>query len=190
MRVAVVTDIEAPRPMVWDYLMQARSWREFMDGVTRWEVQGERSGGPGTRFAMRIQVGFIELGGIVEITEFDPPCDVAWAGVTGVDQRGRWRLRELGEGRTRVELRVVYHAPGGLAAILADRVALPIVRRHLERSLAGLKRRVEALPATPPGAVGTVAMPGGSNARIPGPPPRTHEVPRAPERAPGVGSRT
>jgi uncharacterized membrane protein len=145
-RIAVTTEIEAPRRVVWDALTDAHAWREFMEGLTRWDVQGERHGGVGTRFAMRIQVGFIELGGIIEVTEYDPPGDMAWAGVTGIDQRGRWRLREVGAGRTHVELRVTYHAPGGLAALLADRVALPIVRGHLERSLEKLKRRVEALP--------------------------------------------
>jgi uncharacterized membrane protein len=148
MRIVVATEIEAPRRVVWDYLMSHDNWREFMEGLTRWEIQDAKHNGVGARFAMRIQVGFIELGGMVEVTEFDPPCDMAWTGVTGVDQRGRWRLRELHDGRTHVELRVSYHAPGGLAAFLADRVALPSVRGHLERSVMQLKHLVEALPKT------------------------------------------
>ncbi len=150
MRIVVATEIEAPRRVVWDYLMGAQSWHEFMDGLTRWEALGRRHRGVGVRFAMRMKVGFIELGGTVEITEFDPPCDMAWTAVTGVDQRGRWRLRELSRERTHVELRVTYHAPGGFAALLADRLALPTVRLHLKRSLDELKRHVEALPEVQP----------------------------------------
>ncbi len=146
MRIRVATEIEAPRQLVWDYLMNGQSWHEFMEGLTRWEAQGKGHRGLGARFAMRMQVGFIELGGTVEITEFDPPCDMAWTAVTGVDQRGRWRLRELDGSRTQVELRVTYHAPGGLVALLADRLALPMVRGHLKRSVEELKRHVEALP--------------------------------------------
>jgi uncharacterized membrane protein len=146
MRILVATEIEASRRVVWDYLMRAQSWHDFMDGLTCWEAQGKSHRGVGARFAMRMQVGFIELGGTVEITEFDPPCDMAWTAVTGVDQRGRWRLRELDGERTHVELRVTYHAPGGLVALLADRLALPTVRGHLQRSLEKLKRQVEALP--------------------------------------------
>ena len=125
-----------------------------MDGLTRWEVQADAPRRAGARFAMRMQVGFVELGGTVEIVEFDPPCDMAWTGVTGVDQRGRWRLRELHGGRTHVELRVTYHAPGGLVAFLADRVALPTVRGHLERSVENLKHHVEALQQTRRTSVG------------------------------------
>ena len=32
--------------------------------------------------------------------------DLAWTSVTGIDQRGRWRLRETDDGRTRVTLRL------------------------------------------------------------------------------------
>jgi uncharacterized membrane protein len=145
MRIVVTTEIEAPRRVVWDYLMSPDGWREFMDGLTSWEVQDAKRRGVGTRFAMRMRIDFIELGGTVEVTEFDPPCDMAWVGVTGVDQRGRWRLREQSHGRTCVELRVTYHAPGGLVAFLADRIARPTVRGHLERSAEQLKRGVEAL---------------------------------------------
>jgi uncharacterized membrane protein len=144
MRIRVAIEIGAPRPVVWDYLMSAHGWRQFMDGLTRWEPERLKRGGVGSRFAMHMRVGFVELGGTVEITEFDRPCDMAWNSVTGVDQRGRWRLRERGGDRTQVELRLTYHAPGGLAAVLADRAALPAVRRHLARSLQELKRRVEA----------------------------------------------
>jgi uncharacterized membrane protein len=159
MRIRVATEIDAPRALVWDYLMSAGGWRQFMDGLTRWEAEQGTRGGVGARFAMRMRVGFIELGGIVETTEFDRPCDMAWTSVTGVDQRGRWRLRELGGGRTQVELRVTYHAPGGLVSLLADRVAYPTVRGHLERSLRELKRHVEARPRTRSGGRTSARLP-------------------------------
>ena len=37
--------------------------------------------------------------------EWDEPNDLAWSSVTGIDQRGRFRLRPVGSGSTRVELR-------------------------------------------------------------------------------------
>jgi uncharacterized membrane protein len=93
MRVVVCGDIEAPRQMVWDYIVD--------------------------------------------------PCDLAWTSITGVDHRGRWRLRRRNEGVTNLELGVAYHVRGGIVAHLADRVASPIVEGHLRRSLKELKVRVE-----------------------------------------------
>ena len=52
--------------------------------------------------------------------------DMAWSSVTGVDQRGRWRLRELDDGRTRVELRYAYGVAGaGIPGWIAELVAAP-----------------------------------------------------------------
>jgi uncharacterized membrane protein len=144
MRIAVHTEIAAPREQVWDYIIDPDHFLEFMDGMTRWEVESTKRTGVGARFAMRMRVGSMELGGVVEIVEFDPPCDMAWTSVTGVDHRGRWRLRPGSDGRTHVELRVTYHAPSGFfVGPIADLVAWPIVRGHLQRSLQELARRVE-----------------------------------------------
>jgi uncharacterized membrane protein len=143
MRVAVETDVAVPRQAVWDYLADADQRFDFIVGLTRWQRDGKKRGGLGARHRMELQVGSVELGGIVEIVDFDPPHDLAWSAVTGVEQRGRWRLRPRPGGGTRVELRVTYHAPGGLMGALADVVASPIVTRHLQRSLDELKRRLE-----------------------------------------------
>ena len=69
---------------------------------------------------------------------------MAWSSVTGVDQRGRWRLRKAGDGRTRVEFRFAYGVAGaGIPGYISERVAAPAVRGHLRRSLQQLKREVE-----------------------------------------------
>lgn len=147
MRVAVHTEIAAPRQRVWDYIVDPDRYLEFMEGMTRWEVEGRKRTGLGARFSMRMQVGSVELGGLIEVVEFDPPCDMAWTGVTGVDHRGRWRLRRGNGDCTSVQLRVTYYAPGGILGSIADLVAWPIVRGHLQRSLEELKHRVETLPS-------------------------------------------
>jgi uncharacterized membrane protein len=93
---------------------------------------------------MLLRVGSAEIGGLIEIVEWDEPCDLAWTSVTGIDQRGRWRLRELPGERTRVELRLAYGVAGaGPAGWIAERIAAPVVTAHLRRSLHQLKRLVE-----------------------------------------------
>ena len=93
---------------------------------------------------MLFRVGSAEVGGLIEIVEFHAPHDMAWTSVTGLDQRGRWRLRTAGDGRTRVELRLAYGVAGaGLTGWMAERIAGPVVSGHLRRSLQQLKRLVE-----------------------------------------------
>jgi carbon monoxide dehydrogenase subunit G len=136
--------ISAPPQMVWDRVTDPTTALHYMSGVTRWEIEGERATGLGARYRMLIRVGAAEIGGLIEVVEFDAPCDMAWSSVTGVDQRGRWRLREDRDGRTRAELRFAYGvAGGGLAGMISERIAAPILSGHLRRTLQQLKRQVE-----------------------------------------------
>jgi uncharacterized membrane protein len=115
-----------------------------MAGITRWEVAGELATGLGARYRTLMRVGSAEVGGLVEIVEWDEACDLAWASVTGVDQRGRWRLRARPDDHTQVELRLAYGVAGsGILGWVAEQVAAPTVRGHLRRSLQQLKRQVE-----------------------------------------------
>ena len=136
--------ISAPPKLIWDYVTDPDTALHYMSGDTRWEVQGEQRTGCGARYRMLIRVGSAELGGLVEVVEFDEPRDMAWSSVTGVDQRGRWRLRDAGNGRTRVELRFAYGVAGaGITGYLSELVAAPGLSSHLRRTLQQLKRQVE-----------------------------------------------
>lgn len=144
MRIAVATDVAAPREAVWEVVTDPERSLHVLHGVTRWEVVGDRPSGLGARYRTLMRVGSAEVGGLVEVVEWHEPGDVAWHSVTGVDQRGRWRLRPHGPARTRVELRFSYGIQGaGVFGWLAEHVAAPTVRRNLRRSLAQLKREVE-----------------------------------------------
>jgi uncharacterized membrane protein len=136
--------IDAPRELVWDYVTEPANYPVFMEGLTRWEVQGDRHKGLGARYRMLIRVGAAEVGGLIEIVEWQPEGDMAWSSITGVDQRGRWRLREFSDGRTRVTFRFSYGvAGGGIAGLVAERVASISLRRRFQQSLLNIKREVE-----------------------------------------------
>jgi uncharacterized membrane protein len=151
MRVGAEIDVNAPAEAVWAFVDDPSRYLHFMSGITRWEVVGDQASGIGARYRMLMHVGSAEVGGLVEVVEHDPARDMAWVSVVGVDQRGRWRLREKthetgtgGTPVTRVELRLSYDVAGsGIFGWLADHVAAPTVRGHLRRSLQQLKRQVE-----------------------------------------------
>jgi uncharacterized membrane protein len=81
---------------------------------------------------------------VVEVVEFEEPGDMAWTSVLGVDQRGRWRLREHGPNRTSVMFRLSYHAPGGLLGWISDQLSAPMVRGNIHHALQNLKRQIES----------------------------------------------
>jgi uncharacterized membrane protein len=144
MRVGAQIEVAAPAETIWEFVTDPSRYLHFMAGVTRWEVVGERVSGLGARYRTLMRVGSAEIGGLVEVVECDANRDLAWSSVTGIDQRGRWRLRERRDGRTSVELRLAYGVAGsGILGWVAEHVGAPTVRGHLRRSLQQLKRQVE-----------------------------------------------
>jgi uncharacterized membrane protein len=144
MRVSAQTHVAAPIEKVWSVVSDPARALNFLSGITRWEIAGQQSTGLGARYRMLFRIGSAEVGGLIEVVEWDAPSELAWTSVTGIDQRGRYRLREARGGFTRVELRLAYGVAGsGLWGLLAERIAAPTVRGHLQRSLQQLKRLVE-----------------------------------------------
>jgi uncharacterized membrane protein len=144
MRVSSRVQVAAPPETVWAIISDPEHMLSFMSGITRWEVEGDKPTGLGARYRMLFRVGSAEIGGLIEVVEYAKPRDMAWTSVTGIDQRGRWRVRATANGRTRVELRLAYGVAGaGLTGWLAEHAGAPIVRGHLRRSLQQLKRLVE-----------------------------------------------
>jgi uncharacterized membrane protein len=144
LRVKASAIVSAPMESVWTVVSDPERALSFMSGVTRWEVVSDEPSGLGARYRMLLRVGSAEVGGLIEIVEWDEPCDLAWNSITGVDQRGRWRLRPAPGGRTQVEIRLAYGVAGsGLGGWVAERVAAPIVSDHLQTTVRQLARMVE-----------------------------------------------
>ena len=82
MRCSASTTVSAPIETVWGVVSDPEQTLSFMSGITRWEVESEEPTGLGARYRMLMRVGSAEVGGLVEVVEWDPPGDLAWTSVT------------------------------------------------------------------------------------------------------------
>ena len=108
MRIEKQITVEAPPEKVWEWIGHPQDYPRWLAGMTRFDPESEpesESDGDevrvGSRYAMRMHVGSADVGGLIEVVECDPCKELAWTSITGIDQRGRWRLREV-ESETRV----------------------------------------------------------------------------------------
>jgi carbon monoxide dehydrogenase subunit G len=145
MRVDESIRIAAPREEVWRYVSDPERYSEFMVGSSWSPVPGEPASGLRARSQIEIRVRSIDLGGVVEVVEWDPPHELAWTNITGIDQRGRWILRECGA-ETETTLRVSYQVPGGFLALVASQLGRPLIQRDVRRSLEALTEAVQRGP--------------------------------------------
>jgi len=144
MRVQRRIVVNADRDTVWKVLSEPDRYPSFLPHLERWETLTEGPARVGARYTVLWKIGSIPVGGIAEVVEFDKARDLAWINITGVTQRGRFRLRDAGPGRTVVIFRLAYSSEGGLLGLIADRVAARWVGRRLAESLENLRRLVES----------------------------------------------
>ena len=143
MRLQRSVRIDVDPHQVWKHVSDPGCYPEFMANLERWETVTEGPVDVGSRYTVHWKVGSVPIGGVIEVSEFDEARDLAWIGITGVASRGRFRLREDGEGRTKVSFRMSYEAPGGILGLVADRVAARQVGHIMDRTLKQLKALVE-----------------------------------------------
>ncbi|MEK6229698.1 MAG: AMP-binding protein, partial [Actinomycetota bacterium] len=155
MRIEKQITIEGPLERVWEWIGHPQDYPRWLAGMTRFDPEGEKDPDGegddevhvGSRYAMRMHVGSADVGGLIEVIECDPAKELAWTSITGIDQRGRWRLRETGEpGQTKVTMRMSYGSPGGITGALVDRLSAPEVGRNISRGLKQLKAEIEGEP--------------------------------------------
>ncbi|OBI82625.1 SRPBCC family protein [Mycobacterium sp. E740] len=143
MRVQRRCVINADRDRVWKVVSDPGCYPEFMASLERWETLTDGPPGLGARYTVHWKVGSVPIGGSVEVVEFDPPRELSWIGITGVSQRGRFRLRETDDGRTKVTFRLSYESAGNILGLIADRVAARQVGRNMSKTLNQLRQTVE-----------------------------------------------
>lgn len=114
------------------------------DQPERWESANEQRTGAGARYTVHWKIGSVPVGGLIEVVEFDEGRDLAFVGITGITVRGRIRLRDGGQGQTKMTFRLSYQAPGGLLGYIADRIAVRQVGRTLAGTLKCLKGLAES----------------------------------------------
>ncbi|CAM3017180.1 cyclase [Mycobacterium intermedium] len=142
MRVERRCIIDADRDAVWKIVGDPDNYPSFMANLARWERANEERG-LGGRYTVHWKIGSVPVGGLIEVVEFDDRRDLAWVGITGINLRGRIRLRDGAEGQTKVTFRLSYQAPGGIFGYIADRIAVRQVGRTLSETLNGLKAMIE-----------------------------------------------
>jgi uncharacterized membrane protein len=142
MRVQRQCVIDADRDTVWKVVSDPGCYPEFMASLERWETITDGPPDTGARYTVHWKIGSVPIGGTIEIVEFDAPKEITWVGITGVSQRGRFRLRETDDGRTKVTFRLSYESAGNVLGLIADRVAARQVGRTMSATLKNLAQLV------------------------------------------------
>jgi uncharacterized membrane protein len=128
-------DVECPLRTVYNQYTQFEEFPRFMSGVERVTQLDDR------HLHWVIEIGGLKREFDAEITEQQPDERIAWRSIDGKTHGGLVTFRSVGDGRTRVTVRMAYD-PEGFAENAAD--ALGIISSRIEGDLQRFKSFIES----------------------------------------------
>jgi uncharacterized membrane protein len=143
-RITVTESIKAPVSTVFAYVDDYRNTTKYMKDMTRWEPVGSKTHGMGSRFALSMKVGPLNIDGEVEIDQWVENQAIGWKTKKGFRQDGSWSFTEKGGG-TEAAFSVDFDLPGGIAGKMMAKAVEPAIKSTLEGSVKQLKAQTEKL---------------------------------------------
>ncbi len=143
-RISVSESIKAPVSTVFGYVDDYRNTTKYMKDLSKWEPVGDKSHGKGSRFALSMKAGPLNIDGEVEIDTWVENQAIGWVTKKGFRQDGSWTFEKSGDG-TQATFAVEFDFPGGIAGKMMARAVEPVLKSTLETSVKQLKAQTEKL---------------------------------------------
>ena len=147
--IKVSETIKAPVEVVFGYVDDYRNTTKYMKDLTLWEPVGSVTHGKGAVFDVAMKAGPKSLESTVDITAWAENKTIAWLSSEGFKQKGRWTFASRG-GNTEATFELEYDLGGGIAGKMLAKVAEPVVRMNIEKSVENLKLQTEKLATKAP----------------------------------------
>lgn len=146
MKIEHSAEFDCPPERLWVWLEEPERQKQWMKGLLENEKTSEGPSRVGSTFRMRIQEGRRVADYEGEVTHHDAPRDlgVKFRGGCGgrdMEMRARYRLTDLGDGRTRLD----YTAEGELPGLF--KLLAPLARLFGKLQLKGFLKTLQKLVA-------------------------------------------
>jgi uncharacterized membrane protein len=131
--------IRAPRETVFSLVSRVEEFVHYsrvIETITRVE---------GSRYRWEVRAAGIPLSFDVEVTESVPPERFSWRSVTGVSNRGTYRLTPV-DGGTRIHLCLEYDLKNALIEEAVRKAGNPLIRRLSREIIRNVEARLRSLP--------------------------------------------
>lgn len=154
--VSFSTECDAPTDVTFGYVADHRNVTEYWHGMTSYEPVGDRDAGLGAVFDAVSKLGPSNLRSRIEIVEFEPGSRLVFRSVSGTKSTTEYDFVSVGDGRCRLDFRIEFDLPGGIAGRAIEKSLAPFVsmaaKKTAESIATGARRTYQGQPD--PGGVG------------------------------------
>jgi uncharacterized membrane protein len=139
-------EIQAPIKVVFDYVDDFATTKDWMYGLHRIDPVGEQVKGIGAEYDGVMKLG-VSLTSRIRCTGYEDGRLIELTSVKGIRNTQRWTFTALGAERTRVDAHISYKLPGGPAGAAMAAAMKPFVGIAIRHTSDTLVRNVEGRPA-------------------------------------------
>ena len=139
-----VVTVKASPERAFDYFAEHRHVAEVLDGVSKWEPVGTKTGGVGARYNVELVTFGLPLESVLRLNRWSRPEEIGWVSESGlIKQDGGFRFEKVPAG-VRIELHIAYEPPASFVGAALARPLDGMVRERLKKALERIRDRLEA----------------------------------------------
>ena len=137
-------EINAPVAKVFALVNDWHNTLGYMESFTKFEPTTEMEEGDGARFVYALKAAGMEMGGEMEISEWEQDKGWSMTSTKGMKTNARWAFEPLTENSSRVTFTTEYEVPGSFLGAIVDKLLVERTNEaNAEKSLQNLKRMAE-----------------------------------------------
>jgi len=138
------TTCDAPVDVAFEYLDDYRHVLDYWHGMVSYTPIGDLNQGLGSTFEAVNKVGPSTLTTTLRTTVWEKNSRVVYESVSGMDTITVFEFSALGENRCRIDLRVRFRLPGGVAGRAMEKALAPFVGSATRNTADNLVREIAA----------------------------------------------
>lgn len=131
-------ECDAPADVTFGYVADHRNVCEYWHGMTSYEPVGDRDSGIGAVFDAVSKLGPSSMRSRIEIVEFEPGSRLVFRSVSGTRTTTEYDFVPVGDGRCRLDFRIEFDLPGGIAGKAIERSIAPFVSTAAKKTAEGI----------------------------------------------------
>ena len=137
-------EVAAPLHVVFEYVDDFSTTKDWMYGLHRIDPVGEQLRGVGATYDGTMRLG-VSLTSRIRCTGWEQDRLIEITSIKGIKNTQRWTFTDLGDDRTRVDAWISYTLPGGPAGRAIEAAVKPFIGIAIAHTSETLVRNVEAL---------------------------------------------
>lgn len=137
-----VETCDAPVEVAFEYLDNYRNVLDYWHGMVSYTPVGALDHGLGSAYEAVSKIGPSTLKSTLKTVQWEKDVRVAYQSISGMKTSTTFDFSSIDASRSRVELRIEFHLPGGIAGKAMEKTLEPFVNAAAKKTAQNMSKRI------------------------------------------------